>query len=228
MPYAHVQTVSAGTATVTITPSTAGNLLILSMWWSGGHADPTVTAGFVSCGTSVESGSGYVLHQWYYENNSGGITSAGALSWSDGTPGSIRCTVSEYSGIATSSSFITHAAQAQTSPLDTGTDDMTSTAASVGTAPALIYGYINDAGTGTTMNAGTGFTSRGVDGDGGRIEDERITVTGSTAATFTAATNPVGPLVWMSAFAEPTASLPANQYPRAHAQRNRRSSGRYM
>ena len=204
MAYAHVQTVANNGPTATISSSTAGNLLVLNMFWSGGAGDqtPVVTAGFTAVDTKITDGGNYSSCSWYYQNNAGGITSVGATSWPAGEPGERRIRVSEYSGIATSSALITFVRQIQTSP-GTGTDAVTSGGVSVGSQPALIWGVSDAPGIGTALTQGTGFPSRGTD-DGGRIEDKRITATGSNAATFTAGSDPGRVHTWMLAFAEPS------------------------
>lgn len=204
MAYAHVQTVVGNGAAQTVTSTTAGNLLVLGLMWSdSAGTNPTPTAGFVAADTKLTDGSNYSTQSFYYPNNAGGLTSIGAASWDNGTPGELRSRVSEYSGIATSSPLIVAQRQVQTNP-GTGTDAVTSGTASVGTVPALIWGASDAPGLGTSIAAGTGFVSRGTD-DGGRIEDRRETSASSYAATFTAGADPGRVHSWMLAFAEAVA-----------------------
>ena len=208
MAYAHVQSVAADAATATITASTAGTLLVFSVFWSTGASDgpATVTSGFTAVTTELaQNGGGYSSAVYHYPNNPGGITSVGVLTWVTADPGSRRVYVSEYSGIATSSPVLTFAKQSQTTP-GTGANAVSSSASTVtlaGAPGALIYGFAGEFGSGVTMNVGTdrAFTSRVVN-DGNRVEDLRITSDGSNAATFTAGTAPDSSSAWMVAFAE--------------------------
>jgi hypothetical protein len=210
MAYAHVQTSSTRNGLSTPLASTgAGNLLILSVYNSGGGGRlATVTAGFVQIGTEFVSAATYATNVYYYQNNPGGLTSV-AVTWSGGTPGESGVYVSEYSGIATSSSLITFARDDQTTP-GTGTDAVTSGVANVTSQPALIWGISGDYPNLATLNIGTGFTNRDVD-NGVRIEDKRVTSTGNQAATFTAATAPDETTTWMVAFAEASSSTIVNR-----------------
>jgi hypothetical protein len=206
MAYAHVQTVSnvaPSSELVTITSSTAGSLLVMTVFNSGGAGRvASVTAGFVQIGTELVPG--YASSMYYYENNPGGITSAGVTAWNAGTPGEYGVFISEYTGIATSSALITFARQSQASP-GTGTDAVTSGTSNVTSQPALIFGWSGNPGAYSTLNAGTDFTSRDVDA-GIRTEDKRVTATGNQAATFTGATDPNAAQTWMAAFAETSAA----------------------
>lgn len=211
MTYAFVHEAHKTGNNLTITPSTAGNLLFVTLRWGGssGITTPTFNSGaFTPIGTA-QNIAGYdtffFFQSFYYQNNPGGITSIDITSWDNYTPssiGTLNCV--EYSGIATSSALITHAEQGQLTP-GTGADAVTSGSTSVGTAPALIIGWTETPELGNTLNTGTGFTRR-VTNDGGGIEDKRITSSGSTAATFTAATAPDATWAQMVAFAEPAAS----------------------
>lgn len=203
--YAHVQSVAANADTATITSSTAGTLLVFSVYTSGGGGRiSTVTSGFTLVATELVGDYGVSVYA--YPNNPGGITSVGVTAWASGTPGERRVYVSEYSGIATSSPVLTTASQTQSSP-GTGTDAVTSGTSTVtlaGAPGALIYGFSGSFGSGITMNTGTGFTSR-VLNDGNRVEDKRVTSDGSQAATYTAASAPATTYTWMVAFAEASA-----------------------
>jgi hypothetical protein len=199
--YAHVQTSSTRNANSTaLASTTAGSLLILSVYNSGGGGRlATVTSGFVQIGSEFVSAGTYATNVFYYEGHPGGLTSVD-VTWSGGDPGERGVYVSEYTGIAASSSLITFARDDQATP-GTGTDAVTSGVSNVTSQPALIWGISGDYPNLATLNIGTGFTNRDVD-NGVRIEDKRVTSTGNQAATFTAATAPDETTTWMVAFAE--------------------------
>lgn len=201
MPYAFVQqnandnAATATTITVTLTP-TAGNLLVFAI--SGDSQDTTSIAlsdnlgshnTFTQIATDLVSTVNQRCAWWFAENCKGGATTFTATF--SATTRFRTIYVSEYSGIATTASFLNGARAEQIAPLTT-TDAVTSGNANATSQPALVWGFSLDVNGTTTPTAGTGFTSRtGVWSSAtclGRPEDKRVTATGNVAATFTATT----------------------------------------
>src|SRR5262245_26839828 len=200
MAYAFVQqnandnAASATTITVTLTP-TAGNLLVFCV--SGDALDTTSIAlsdnlgshnTFSQISTDLVTASGSDQRcAWYYAENCKGGATTFTATFSAGTRFRTFY-VGEYSGIATSGSFLNGARAEQGNP-GTGTDAVSSGNANATSQPALVWGFSMDIFTGATPTAGTGFTSRtGVWSTNttlGRPEDKRVTSTGNVAATFT-------------------------------------------
>lgn len=200
MAYAFVQqnaadaAATATTITVTLTPS-AGNLLVFCV--SGDALDTTSIAlsdnlgvhnTFTQIGTDLVTapGSDQRCAWWFAENCKGGATTFTATY--SATTRFRTIYVAEYSGIATSGSFLNGARAEQANP-GTGTDAVSSGNANATSQPALVWGFSIDIFTNATPTAGTGFTSRaGVWSTNtclGRGEDKRVTATGNVAATFT-------------------------------------------
>jgi hypothetical protein len=196
--YAHVQT--TGSYEATFSSTTAGNLLVVVVYWDDSAGTNPAITGWTSAGAKQTTGGGYSAQIFYRLNNPGGITSVTVTSWDNGTPGSVGLTGSEYSGIATSSALIVAAGQVQTTP-GTGTDAVTSGNGNVTSQPALIYGVSIDSGTAVDISAGTGFSSR-LAITAIAVEDKRVTSTGNQATTFTAASGPTQINTFMVAFAE--------------------------
>lgn len=201
MTYAFVQqnaadnAASSATITVTLTP-TAGNLLVFAI--TGDSADTTSIAlsdnlgthnTFSQIGTDLVTGNAQRCAWWFAVNCKGGATTFTA-TFSTGTR--FRAVyVAEYSGIATASPFL-NGARAENAAPGTGTDAVSSGTANATSQPALVWGFCIDTSGSTTPNAGTGFTTRtsvwSTNTCLGKPEDERVTVTGNVAATFTATT----------------------------------------
>lgn len=199
MAYAHVQTVYGGTLPITIAGTTVTDTLLVAIYWTdSANTNPTLT-GYTPLGAGKVTNSLNMSSRLFLrENISAGITSVAIASWDNGTPGDIQGFVSEYSGLATSSSLIGVAGAAMVSP-GAGTDACSSGNVNVTSQPALFYGVALDIVLGEAFTTGTGFTSRQT-GNAGRVEDKRVTSTGNVAATFTG-NDPDG-VVWGVALAE--------------------------
>jgi len=221
MAYAFVQqnaadaAATATTITVTLTP-TAGNLLVFAV--AGDSLDTTSIAlsdnlGSHNTFTQIATDLVSVADQrcaWYFaENCKGGATTFTATF--SATTRFRAIYVAEYSGIATSGSFLNGARAEQTVPLTT-TDAVTSGNANATSQPALVWGFGINVNGGTTPTAGTGFTSRtGVWSTAtclGRPEDKRVTATGNVAATFTATTGTDPHASGVGIFAEAAPTTP--------------------
>lgn len=222
MVYAFVQqnandnAASATTITVTLTP-TAGNLLVFCIT---GDALDTVSIAlsdnlgshntFVQIGTDLVTAPGSDQRcAWYYAENCKGGATTFTATFSAGTR--FRAIyVGEYSGIATTSSFLNGARAENASP-GTGTDAVTSGNANATSQPALVWGFALDIFTGATPSAGTGFTARtGVWSTNtclGRPEDKRVTATGNVAATFTTTVGTDSHGVGVGIFAEAASAV---------------------
>ena len=217
MAYAFVQqnaadnAATATTITVTLTP-TAGNLLVFCV--SGDSLDTTSIAlsdnlGSHNTFTQISTDLVSLLDQrcawWFAENCKGGATTFTATF--SATTRFRTIYVAEYSGIATTGSFLNGTRAENTAP-GTGTDAVSSGNANATSQPALAWGFSIDINGGSTPSAGTGFTSRtGVWSSAtclGRPEDKRVTVTGNVAATFTATTGTDSHGTGVGIFAEVT------------------------
>ena len=201
MAYAFVQqnandaAAGAQTITVTLTP-TAGNLLVFCI--SADQLDTTSIAlsdnlgvhnTFTQIATDLVTGPGSDQRcAWYFAENCKGGATTFTATFSNAATRFRTIYVAEYSGIATSGSFLNGARQEQATP-GTGTDAVSSGVANATSQPALVWGFSIDIFTNATPTAGTGFTSRaGVWSTNtclGRPEDKRVTATGNVAATFT-------------------------------------------
>lgn len=194
--YAFVNYAKNASNSNTITVSlTTGNLGVLVSSTSSGAGTPTVTQVQDNTGAnwtaaiSTYQPAGYPggwFSVFYKENLPAGVTSV-TVTYNGGTPGTCGLTVVQYSGIATSSSFISAASQGQVSP-GTGTDAISSGATTISAVPALVLGIVQNAGNSDTV-AGTGFTGRTAPDNDWFVEDKRATSTGSQTATATAATH---------------------------------------
>lgn len=228
MAYAFVQqnandnAATATTITVTLTP-TAGNLLVFCI--SGDALDTTSIAlsdnlgahnTFTQISTDLTTAPGSDQRcAWYFaENCKGGATTFTATF--SATTRFRTIYVGEYSGIATSGSFLNGTRQEQGNP-GTATDAVSSGNANATSQPALVWGFSLDIFTGATPAAGTGFTSRtGVWSTNtclGRPEDKRVTATGNVAATFTTTVGTDSHATGVGIFAE-AASASTSDVPR--------------
>lgn len=219
MAYAFIQqnsndnAATATTITVTLTP-TAGNLLVFAL--AGDSQDTTSIAlsdnlgthnTFTQIATDIVSVANQRISWWYAENCKSGATTFTATF--SATTRFRAIYVAEYSGIATSGSFLNGARAEQAAPL-TLADAVTSGNANATSQPALVWGLGINVNGGTTPTAGTGFTSRaGVWSTAtclGRPEDKRVTATGNVAATLTATTGTDPHATGVGIFAEATAT----------------------
>lgn len=196
---------NGATAYVNISP-TAGNALLIQSATSPGGGSPTVTAvqamsavngggsvlatGTVPAPLATVVGTNYYITGAYVLNLPAGVASV-LLTFNGGTPGTTNIVVVEVSGVATSGAFIAGAQQDQNTP-GTTANAITSTAATVGSAPAYLLGISSDAPLNTGhLAAGTSpiaYTLRGSNSQFGVAEDASEASTGSYAATFTDAT----------------------------------------
>lgn len=215
MAYAFVQQNAAdaasqvGTITVTLTP-TAGNLLVFCV--TGDSLDfTTLTLSdnlgshntFTQISTYLVTAGNQRCSWWYAENCKGGATTFTATYSSTTRFRTIY--VAEYSGIATSGSFL-DGARAENNGPGTGTDAVSSGNANATLQPALVWGFSIDVDGTSAPTAGTGFTSRTNVWSSAtcqaRPEDKRVTATGNVAATFTATTGTDGHATGIGIFAE--------------------------
>lgn len=213
MAYSYVKTGlnSGNAATVTFSPTNVGDLLIVGSATSAGGGSPTASitdnlsdTWSTALATHVDSSTGQFISCFFLPNCPAGITTI-TLTFSGGTPGTTDIFCTEYSGIATTSPLNAGpGANYQTNP-GTGANAVTSASITVSQQPALLFGCFYDSNF-PTMTAGTGFTRRQSSGSNGWMtEDQRLTATGSYAAT---ATDPAGASAWTTsialAFLEPS------------------------
>lgn len=226
MAYAFVNqgsTYSAGAAasrTVVYSP-TAGNLIVV-----GVSADSLDTSSFTvddsgkgntfnQISTSITSGNSQINAAYYVENCLGGSTTF-RVRYAP-TPGTSTARfgglyVAEYSGIATSGSFL-NGARAENNNPGAGAGAISSGVANATSQPALVWGFCVDcSGTSNpTADTGAGFTGHTavwLVGDLTALgEDRRVTATGNVAATFTAGTGGDDFVSFVGIFLEDSAVL---------------------
>ena len=198
MSYAFVQqaaysaTGTSNSVAVSITGVTAGNTLIVATDKSIVSNTIADTAGN-SWTSPIFLPAGFPgVCVFVCQNAIAGSTTA-TISWT-GSADRPDILIQEFSGLATSGGVLASAYQEQNGNAPNTTDGVTSTTATVGTVPAMIWGITTTYNTASSppADAGTGFTGRtpfwvmgGAIATVGMTEDMLVTSTGSYAATFT-------------------------------------------
>lgn len=203
---------SAATIAVTCTGSTAGNLHAVQVTWQDG-------AGTISCAvtnpTAYGSGdfqnAGGFDHQTFYLANIGSGSITVTATFTGGSPQFRRIQVFEYSGLSTDQATVLNAHQKnQSATFGTGTDAVTSNAATTNVDGCTIVGFAYDNISTTLPTQGTSFTSHdgftNAAGDCLIGEDRTQATQGSIAATFTTTAGTDQIYVAMMAFKTPGAA----------------------
>ena len=220
---------------------TAGNLIyVVASADSAATAfnTPTDTLGntYTAIGNATESGTGTFAYHWYAKNVNGGTNSITVTVTGAATV--IGIAAVEISGLDTTAPYDVSAIQgAQVG--SSGANAMTSGSATNTQQPSVIIGFQRDLqgaveSAGTSPIAFTALTAfwNNLGGSGvnnGLFEHARLTTTGSVQATFQD-TGFDRYLASMAVFKEGSGGGGGSStpYPVANAQRNRRSSGRYL
>ena len=197
---AHVQTTGivdgpgTGTSTVSFGSNTAaGNLIVASVTWDpNGTTATTATCSddrgnsYTTVNTWIDSTNTQYLVICYAANISGGATTL-TVTYGNGTKTVAfrRVIISEYSGVVTSSPVDVSTGVGGVNGT-TGTDAITSGAATTTQAGDLIYGAVEDTGLETTITAGTGFVQRlALNANDLAVQDLVQPTAGSIASTQT-------------------------------------------
>lgn len=212
----HNETASAVTTeTVTPTGLTAGSAVLacteLNRNNTVSSAVGSVNGSYTATGADADDGSARRLSCYRHENVASGTETITFTYNSSTTAPGIAWV--EIGGVKTSGALdVAASGKSQATPT-TGTDLVTSNAATSANQPALIVS-MSGAVFANGPAAGTGYTSAALvdwaaTGPGGqvRIESKRITATGSQTSTFTATINTTH-LTVMAVFDESTASAP--------------------
>ncbi len=227
--YAYVGSASSTSGNTLTYTTTAGNLVVIRIFTSAGGGSPNsyvtgitgatfkgVFGAMNNTANVVANSNGYNDGVFYLENCPS-ITNP-VVSFNGGTPGVSDLSITEYSGIATSSALIvaSSAPNHQTNP-GTGTAAVTTGNINVTSQPALLLGFFgSNLGGNNTLSGGTGFNQRQKftdSSDSFVVEDKRVTSTGNVAAT---ATDSIGTAAlegsFALAFAEASSGPPPSQF----------------
>jgi hypothetical protein len=180
---------TASGTTLTVNPTyTSGDTVFIWTSCNGAPTTQTITDGtntYTQIGSSITAGGGDVVAVFQCISAAAGSPT---VTMTIGTARAFRqIGYIRYSGLTGSA---TQAGQFQGAP-GTGTNAITSGNVTISSQPALLLGISYDFN-GSTITAGTGFTSRGamttgdaINGTASLFEDLRKTNTTATAATFT-------------------------------------------
>lgn len=214
---AYVKTVYnvANSNVVSFSPTNAGDWLVVDVDTSTGAGTPTAsiadnnTSSYQTMIVSSNYSGGFWHTVFYLENCSASITTI-TLTFSGGTPGTCSISVSEFSGLATSSSVLANTALAVQGAPGAGVDAITTATLNFSTVPGLLISKSFDFAGGNGFAAGTGFTSDSTTGIGDVWEHRRLTATNAAiAGTYTTASHGTDSFVsWAAAVLEPGGSAP--------------------
>lgn len=191
MAYTYIKTGAnaANGNTITFSPTSPGDFLLITSNTSAGGGNPTCTftdnlsTVYSTAVATVNKGAfGDWVTIFYLPNCPSGITTLTA-TYNGGTPGTCILRVLEYSGIATSTPLIIAGVPAVQSSPGTATDAISTGNVNVSSQPALFFGWSLDSSQ-NGFASGTGYNSR-ASTTFGVWEDKRVTATGNNAATFT-------------------------------------------
>lgn len=207
---------SGTTSTVTLSSVVSGHLLVAGFSWTQASGD-TVTCSD-TLGTTFTTYSRVVGSTTQTFESCYGIAPASGtdvITVTFGTGVSFRQMVAaEYSGINTTTPLDTSASVSTTLTSGTGTDNVTTPAATTTSSGDLIVGLFEDVeGNTTTATAGTGFTSRQIANTSElMLEDKNQASAGSIAATATYSNSGIHYLGAMLAFKPATAGTVSDTF----------------
>lgn len=199
MPYAYVSSDSAAslsgstTRAVTATISAGEGVVVAVLMHNSGGSISGVSDAmgntYVSAGTPLAPPGEEVYAIYYCKNVLGGTGAITATFASSANYSGIA--YFRYTGLSSSADAQGMNGSTQTAS-GTGTDAVTSGNITPSAQPAMVFGLTVDGDGGSTLTAGTGYTTRGavsnwdsVIGFSTLAEDKRITSTSAVAATFT-------------------------------------------
>lgn len=210
MAYAFIQQVqvegtgAVGSINVTLTPTAGNHLVVVAYSASGPSTSITISDG-VNTYNTLASNTNAANYGAIYDaqNVAGGSTTITATTVGGGYMRGLY--VREDSGLAGGYITGTGVAALQAAP-GTGANAVTTGAITINTVPCALIGFsIATSGASNNPLVGTGFTGRTAvwtTANGSLPEDERLTVSSSPAATWTAQSGGLTYLSFAAAFAE--------------------------